>query len=426
MSPYPAGTVGVDWAQVLNSMYQREELPTILMIMLCMRCRLGGAEKRYARVFEMLVAQPGAQHKLLINRSMLNLLQAAGILSNHEPYLIVLEPPFRRYAQSQKGYLSRRWISRILRPLMWLLDASWCTWRCWRVIRRHKSALVHPLLTGVYFSFPALLFHPQVRFMMSAYSYQFESYRDKHVFGVALGATVKRYAMHRCHAIDALSVSIRNDLVSRGIDNKKIQVAPCSFTDLSLCRPTLHRKKWVVFLGRFVNIKNPLLLARAIPQVLAQDPDAHFYFLGEGYLQLRLESMVRDLGVTNHVTVRFEPNPTRILNQSSIFVSLQAEENYPSQSLLEAMACGNAIVATNVGETLRLVDESNGVLITPDAGALANAILDLLRDPQLSQRNAASRERILTEHTAERFFEHISGMYQTIVKAQEQITLAST
>lgn len=40
------------------------KLPSILMIMPCMRCRLGGADKRYARLFEMLVAQPGGQHKL--------------------------------------------------------------------------------------------------------------------------------------------------------------------------------------------------------------------------------------------------------------------------------------------------------------------------------------------------------------------------
>ena len=58
-------------------------LPTVLMVMLCLRCTLGGAEKRYARFFELLVAQAGGHHRLLINRSMLTLLQAAGILTHH-------------------------------------------------------------------------------------------------------------------------------------------------------------------------------------------------------------------------------------------------------------------------------------------------------------------------------------------------------
>ena len=387
-------------------------MPSVLMIMLCMRCGLGGAEKRYGRVFEMLVAQSSAPHKLVINRSMLNLLQAAGILLQHEPYLIVLEPPFRRYAQSRGAH----WSLRFLHPVMWLLDALWYAWQCWRVIRRCKPELVHPLLAGVDFSLPALLLHPQIRHIMSAYSVPFESYRDKRILGIGLRTLVRHYVMQRCHAIDALSVSIRDDLVARGVDGSKIQVAPCSFTDAALCQPAPRKQKWVVFLGHFVGIKNPLLLAQAIPKVVAQDSDVHFYFLGEGYLQSRLEHLVQNLDIANYVTIRFEPNPTQVLNQSSIFVSLQTGENYPSQSLLEAMACGNAIVATDVGETWRLVDEANGFRIPPTVDAVADAIIRLLKDPLLTQRGLVSRQRILSEHTPERFFVYIANLYRMAVK----------
>jgi len=377
-----------------------------------MRCGLGGAEKRYARVFEMLVAQPGARHKLLINRSLLNLLQAAGILLQHEPHLIVLEPPFCRYAQLRWVH----WLSSLLHPVMWLLDALWYAWQCWRVICRYKPDIVHPLLAGVDFSLPALLLYPQIRHVISAYSTPFESYRDKRILGIGLRTLVRHHVMRRCHAIDALSLSIRDDLVARGVDSGKIQVAPCSFTDLTLCQPAPHKKRWVVFLGRFVEIKNPLLLAQAIPKVITQVSDVHFYFLGEGYLQPQLEQLVQDLGIANYVTIRFEPNPTEVLNQSSIFVSLQAEENYPSQSLLEAMACGNAIVATDVGETWRLVDEANGFRIPPTVDAVADAIIKLLKDPLLTQRGLVSRQRVLLEHTPERFFAYIANLYRTVAR----------
>lgn len=394
----------------------QDEFPPILMVMLCMRCGLGGAEKRYARVFEMLVSRPDARHKLLINRSMLDLLRAAGILLQHDSCLVVLDPPFRHYVQSWVVHWSKRRILSFLHPVMGLLDALWYIWQCWQAIRECKPQIVHPLLTGVYFSLPALLLHPEIRHVMSAYSYQFESYRDKRILGVSLGATAKRYGMQRCHMIDALSLSIRDDLIARDIDGGKIQIAPCSFTDLSLCQPDLQKKKWVVFLGHFVDIKNPLLLAQAVPKVLAQDPDVHFYFLGEGYLQSQLELLVQELKVASYVTIRFEPYPTRILNQSSIFVSLQAEENYPSQSLLEAMACGNAIVATDVGETWRLVDEANGFRIPPTPDAVADAIVGLLKDPLLTQRGFVSRQRVLSEHTPERFFAYISTLYQAAAK----------
>ena len=96
---------------------------------------------------------------------------------------------------------------------------------------------------------------------------------------------------------------------------------------------------------------------------------------------------------------------------SSIFVSLQEGENYPSQSLLEAMACGNAIVATDVGETWRLVDAQNGTRVVPEANAVASAIVALFNDPQLAQRQVTSRRRVSEEHTPERFLAYMSKIY---------------
>ena len=370
-----------------------------------MRCTLGGAEKRYARVFEMLVDQTDGQHRLLINRSMLDILQDANILIDYEPHLIVLEPPFRRRFQDYK-------ILRSLKLFFSLLDTLWYTGQCWHVIRRCKPDVVHPLLTGIYFSLPALILHPHIGLMMSAYSSKFISERDKRVLGIPVGATLKRWAMRRSHVVDALRGAIRDDLIDRGISEAKVIAAPCSFTDISRCQPASKREKWIVFLGRFIENKAPLLLARSIPQVIARYPDAHFYLLGEGYLQGRLESLVHELGIVDYVTIRFEPHPTKILNRSSIFVSLQVLENYPSQSLLEAMACGNAIVATDVGETWRLVDEQNGVRIPATKDALADAIIQLLNDSELSQKQRASRQRVFSEHTPERFFHYITQVYR--------------
>jgi glycosyltransferase involved in cell wall biosynthesis len=125
-----------------------------------------------------------------------------------------------------------------------------------------------------------------------------------------------------------------------------------------------------------------------------------------------LEALIQESNITDHVTIRFEPRPTRILNRSSIFVSLQILENYPSQSLLEAMACGNAVVATDIGETWRLVDEKNGIRIPSSPEALADAIVNLLDDPHLSRKQQASRQRVLSEHTPERFFRHITHVYR--------------
>lgn len=380
------------------------EPPAVLMIMLCLRCMVGGAEKRYARIFKMLAAtQPRAGHKLLINRAMFELLQNAGIFCPDDAAnIIVLNSPFSRRSQTKAHWL--------LTPL----EALWYAWQCGRVIWQTNPAIVHPLLTGMYLSLPALMLRPKIKHVMSAYAIHFKPDRYTHSsLGVKIGLALKRCAMQRCHAIDALSESIQRDLVAYGLDSRKIRVAPCSFTDISLCQPATQRKKWVVFLARFIEYKNPLLLARAIPHIVATEPDVHFYFLGWGELQSQLEATLAALSVADYVSIQFEAQPARILSQSAIFVSLQPEENYPSQSLLEAMACGNAIVATDVGETWRLVDDSNGLRIPPTPEAVARAVITLLQDPLLPQRGLASRQRILLEYTPERFLTYINHLYQS-------------
>lgn len=384
------------------------QFPSILMIMLCHRCTLGGAEKRYARVFEMLVDKTDAQHRLLIGRPMLDLLQSAGILLDRESHMIIADSLLYPLSRS-KG---KAW--RFLLPLAWLLDTARCAWQCWAAIRRHRPDVVHSLLTGMYLSLPALLLSPTVRAVISAYSPKFGPIRSKGRMGIRLGGAIKRYAMQRSHAIDALSTSIRNDLIVRGFDGDRIYVAPCSFTDPSSCKPDPQKRKWVVFLARFIDEKNPLLLAAAIPKVINRVPDAHFYFLGRGYLREQLEELLRKTDVADHATIGFEPRPTAILSQSSIFASLQTDDNYPSQSLLEAMACANAIVATDVGETWRLVDEANGRRVPPETDAVAGAIAELLDDPKLSQYQAVSRQRVLTDHTRERFFSYITSVYRAV------------
>lgn len=389
-------------------------VPKVLMIMICIRCALGGAEKRYARVFEMLVAERGCRHKLLINRSLLNLLQAAGILTQQNEHLIVLDPPSARY----------RWLAT-LRGLAPLIDAFWYIWQCWRAMCSVCPQLVHPLLTGVYLSLPALLLHPHIRPVMSAYSYQFENYRDRRLFGISLGAAVKRFAMQRSVVIEALSTSIRDDLVVRGLDPQRIVVAPGSFTDLSLCQPAPGKHKWIVFAGRFVEIKNPLLLAQALPAVVERHPDVHVWFLGEGPLEAELRHLVAAQNLADYVTIQFDPQPTRILNQSAIFVSLQSAENYPSQSLLEAMACANAIVATDAGETWRLVDETTGVRVALSVEAVTQGLLTLLDDPNLAQRQGAARKRIITDHTTERFFEYMTTTYRSAGHSSSSVKLST-
>lgn len=82
----------------------------------------------------------------------------------------------------------------------------------------------------------------------------------------------------------------------------------------------------------------------------------------------------------------FHPNPTELLAETSVFVSIQTTNNYPSQSVLEAMGCGNAIIATDVGDTRMFINENNGILIDLEVNTLVNAIETLYLSKNLRER----------------------------------------
>ncbi len=134
--------------------------------------------------------------------------------------------------------------------------------------------------------------------------------------------------------------------------------------------------------------------------------------MGEGRLSEHIQSQVANSGFNNIIFHGFHPNPIEILSDTSVFVSIQTTNNYPSQSVLEAMGCGNAIVATNVGDTRMFINEDNGILINLDVMELVNAIETLYLNKELRERlgkNAYSYVR--KNHTIEKMAEYYINLF---------------
>src|SRR5204863_4532684 len=130
-------------------------------------------------------------------------------------------------------------------------------------------------------------------------------------------------------------------------------------------------------------------------------PGVRFQVAGEGEERPALERLVAESGLTG----RFELLGTAadvpaFLAGLDVTVLCSHAEGM-SNALLEYMAAGRAIVATDVGANGRLVrDGEHGLLVRPgDAAALAAGIDRLLRDPALARRlGAAARQRVREEH----------------------------
>ena len=208
-----------------------------------------------------------------------------------------------------------------------------------------------------------------------------------------------RLSTRRAKFVDCLSETIQERALERLRTRKVDQflVAPCSFTDYSKVAKNVKRDIDVCTMSRFVPGKGIEMFVQALEKL----PPMEAHICGYGSLDVQ----------TTRARVYDTTEPFGVLGRTKIFLSLQTIENYPSQSLLEAMASGCAIIATDVGETRRMLDERCAVFVSPgDTKGLKAAIMLLLKDPERrEQMGTVARERATNEHTIERYASYFLG-----------------
>ena len=111
----------------------------------------------------------------------------------------------------------------------------------------------------------------------------------------------------------------------------------------------------------------------------------------------------------------------RYYRAADVYVHAARADNLPL-AIIEAMACGTPVVATNVGGIPEIVDDGvTGVLVEPEnAPAFAEAILALLADePRRAAFSRAGVERVRERFTLTRQVEAYLGWYQELIEAAE-------
>jgi glycosyltransferase involved in cell wall biosynthesis len=134
---------------------------------------------------------------------------------------------------------------------------------------------------------------------------------------------------------------------------------------------------------RLMPSKGNQFLIEAVPQVLAAEPAARFYVVGEGELQAELEAQARALGIADRVTfVGFMRDVSVAYAAFDLVVFPSLWEGTPLTAF-EALAMGRPVVATDCDGLLDILTPDVDARIVPrrDAGALAAGIVDLIRDP---------------------------------------------
>ena len=146
----------------------------------------------------------------------------------------------------------------------------------------------------------------------------------------------------------------------------------------------------VLFVGRFEKRKGAKYLLRAIPTIRERYPHTRFIFVGEGPLRAGFQRFVerqdwRDVIFTGYVS---NEEKARYFASADIFCAPATGGEGLGIVLLEAMAAGKPVVASNISGYATVVTPNVDGLLTPprDSGALAAAIGQLLKYEALRQR----------------------------------------
>jgi glycosyltransferase involved in cell wall biosynthesis len=149
---------------------------------------------------------------------------------------------------------------------------------------------------------------------------------------------------------------------------------------------------------------------RAMKKVRAWAPQARLMIVGDGEERARLESLARDLGISE--SVRFagavpQQDVLRYMHAADVFLAV-ADLSNVGNPLLEAMACGMCVVAVDAGDTRdliadgrtgRLVDNSQrSGFVKPLEERLADLLVTLAGDPDQRRSLAAGAAAYAAEH----------------------------
>lgn len=196
-------------------------------------------------------------------------------------------------------------------------------------------------------------------------------------------------------------------LIRNGIDLRAFSAAGCD--------SPAHGSR-AVHVGRLIlPTKDQITLLRAARLVADADPEFRLDIVGDGPHRGVLEALTDKLNLGRLVEFHgFRHDVTDFLRRAALFV-LSSETEGLSVTLLEAMAAGLPVVATDVGGNREAVaDGQTGLLVPPRSPeALAAGMLNLLRDPgRRRAMGCAGRRRVEREFSLDAMIAQYEETYR--------------
>jgi phosphatidylinositol alpha-1,6-mannosyltransferase len=222
-------------------------------------------------------------------------------------------------------------------------------------------------------------------------------------------ALLRWLALRGARKLFSVSGFTQNQVLSLGVLRERVLVIPNGVEmrrDEDEIAQTQRSQRSLLTVARLVPRKGHDTVLQALPRVIQRVPDLVYRVVGTGPERNRLEQMAARLGLAERVQFYgavTDEEKNRLLAECEIFVMPCRETPTDFEGFgivyLEAMQFGKAVVASRSGGVIDIVqDQVTGVLVPPDDPvALANALVDLLENPQQARRLGENARRVVRE-----------------------------
>ena len=236
-----------------------------------------------------------------------------------------------------------------------------------------------------------------------------------------LAILIEKIAGRFCSKIICVSDSDRNLALKYKIVSKEKVITIHNGVEISINQPNQRKSAFIkiVFVGRLAQPKDPLLLLESFNSLSFELKDrTQISIIGEGPKRKELEKFIKENRLEEKVKLLGSISREKVfevLKNSDIFVLISNWEGFP-YTIIEAMSCGLAIIASNVGGIKEAVDESCGILIKRgDKEEIKNAFEKLLKNPSLIRKmGERGKEKVKEEFSLEKMLRETEKVYKSV------------
>jgi glycosyltransferase involved in cell wall biosynthesis len=227
------------------------------------------------------------------------------------------------------------------------------------------------------------------------------------------------YASKRYDAIVLVDPSQKPYFLQYGIPENKLTVIR-NGVDTEQFKPRKSAKGNngiidFVYVGRLSYDKGVNILLESFRDYHRINPESRLTLVGDGILKFQIDDYNENRSIRWLGSIPHEKLPY-VLQNSDVFVIPQNIGGL-GLSVLEAMSCGLPVITTAIGETTRLLDSNEGVLIEPkNKTAIIDAMQQLAEDAQLRQSMGENcRNKILRDYSWTMQIHRLENVYKRVI-----------